>query len=73
MIGRPIHGTPRAPARAAATGLPRPHPLDQCERMQLPRELRIAGYLAFGLLAARIMILALDAIAETVERRALYR
>jgi len=41
--------------------------------MQLPRELRIAGIFAAGLIAARIMILALDAIAEAVERRGLYR
>lgn len=31
------------------------------------------GYLAAGLFAARFVILALDAIAEAVERRALYR
>ncbi len=41
--------------------------------MQLSRELRIAGYVAVGLLTARFLVLALDAIAEAVERRALYR
>lgn len=43
------------------------------EPMQMPREVRFVGYLAAGLLAARIVVLALDAIAEAVERRTLYR
>lgn len=39
----------------------------------MSRELKMVGLLFAGLLAARAVILALDAIAETVERRGLYR
>jgi hypothetical protein len=41
--------------------------------MNIPREYRLIGYLAAGLLAARLVVLAMDAIAEALERRALYR
>jgi hypothetical protein len=41
--------------------------------MQMSRELKMLGILVAGLLAARVVILALDAVAETVERRGLYR
>jgi hypothetical protein len=41
--------------------------------MNIPRELRLIGLLAAGLLAARLLVTTLDAIAEAVERRALYR
>jgi hypothetical protein len=41
--------------------------------MHMPRELKMLGFLAAGLLAARFVVLALDAIAEAIERRTLYR
>jgi hypothetical protein len=41
--------------------------------MNMPRELRLVAYFAAGLVAARLVILALDAIAESVEQRTLYR
>ena len=41
--------------------------------MNIPREYRIVGILAIGLVAMRMAILAVDAIAEAAERRALYR
>jgi hypothetical protein len=41
--------------------------------MRMPTEFKMLGLIVAGLLAARVVILALDAIAETVERRSLYR
>jgi hypothetical protein len=41
--------------------------------MHMPRELKMLGIFVAGLLTARFFILALDAIAETLERRTLYR
>lgn len=41
--------------------------------MDIPRELKLLGYVAFAALAMRAAVLVLDAIAEAAERRALYR
>lgn len=41
--------------------------------MHMSREYRLVGYLVAGLLAVRVLVLAMDAIAEALERRALYR
>jgi hypothetical protein len=41
--------------------------------MHLSNEIKIVGFVVAGLLTARFVILALDAIAETIERRTLYR
>jgi hypothetical protein len=41
--------------------------------MNMPREFKMIGLFVAGLVAARFLILALDAIAETVEKRTLYR
>jgi hypothetical protein len=41
--------------------------------MNMTREFRLFAYLAAGVVAARLVVLALDAIAEAVERRSLYR
>lgn len=39
----------------------------------MPRNFRIIGLLALGLLATRFLVVAVDAIAESLERRSLYR
>jgi hypothetical protein len=41
--------------------------------MNIPRELRILGLVAAGLLLARFLVTTLDTIAEAVERKGLYR
>lgn len=41
--------------------------------MNISREYKLIGYLLGGLLAARAIVLIMDAVAETLERRALYR
>lgn len=38
----------------------------------MSRELKVLTLFAAGLLAARVLVLTLDAIAESVERRSLY-
>jgi hypothetical protein len=39
----------------------------------MSRELKILALFAAGLLAARFLVVAVDAIAESIERRPLYR
>jgi hypothetical protein len=39
----------------------------------MTRELKLFAYFAAGILAARLLVLAVDAVAESLERRALYR
>ncbi len=41
--------------------------------MEMSRELKLIALIAAGMVATRFVILALDAIAESVERRTLYR
>jgi hypothetical protein len=41
--------------------------------MDIPRELKLLGYITIGVIALRSVVLLLDAIAEAAERRALYR
>jgi hypothetical protein len=39
----------------------------------MSREIKIVGYVVASLVAARFVVLLLDAVAESVERQSLYR